>query len=65
MVPAAFMNAAWAPQPYLSTALVGEFSRHLAQVEGCVPNDLDMLAIRVCQRLLPLVVKSYDCDRIS
>jgi hypothetical protein len=62
MLPAAFMDAAWAPQPDPLMALVGEISRHFAKVVGWVPHALDDLVVGVCQRLPPLVVKSYTCD---
>jgi hypothetical protein len=64
MLPAAFMNAAWAPQPDPLTALVGEASRHLAQVARWVPQVLDELVFGVCQRFLPLVVEPRACDKI-
>jgi hypothetical protein len=64
MLPAAFMDAAWAPQPDLLIALVREVSRHLALVEGWVPHVLDELVVGVCQRFLPLVVEPLACDRI-
>jgi hypothetical protein len=64
VLPAAFMDAAWAPQPDLLTALVREVSRHLALVEGWVPHVLDELEVGVCQRFLPLVVEPLACYRI-
>jgi hypothetical protein len=65
MLPATFMNAAWAPQPDPLCALVREISRHLAQVVGWVPHFLDELVGGVCQRFLPLVVEPHACDRRS
>jgi hypothetical protein len=65
MMPAAFMNAACAPQPHPLMTLVGEITRHLAQVEGWVPHIMDELIIGVCQRFLPLVVKAHACDKRS
>jgi hypothetical protein len=64
MLPAAFVNAAWAPQPDLLCALVREISRHLALVAGWVPHSLDGLVGGVCQSLLPLVVEPCAFDRI-
>jgi hypothetical protein len=64
MLPAAFMSAAWAPQPDPLIALVGEASRHLAQVARWVPQVLDELVFGVCQRFLPLVVEPRACDKI-
>jgi hypothetical protein len=61
MLPAAFMYAAWAPQPDLFTAPMGEVNRHLAHVEGWVPHAVDELVIGVCQRLLPLVIELHAC----
>jgi hypothetical protein len=46
-------------------ALVGEFSRHLSQVEGWVPQVLNELVFRVCQRSLLLVVNPHSCDGLS
>jgi hypothetical protein len=65
MMPAAFMDTAWASQPDPLMALMGEISRHLVQVEGWVPKALDELVVRVRQRYLPLVVKTHACDRRS
>jgi len=59
MVPAAFMNAAWAVQADLLTAFVGEIGWQLAQVEGGVPHVLDGLVVRVRQGLMSLSIKSY------
>jgi hypothetical protein len=64
MLPAAFMDTAWAPQPDLLTAPVREASRHLALVEGWVPHVLDELVVGMSQRFLPLVVESLACYRI-
>jgi hypothetical protein len=64
MLPAAFMNAAWAPQPDPLMALVGKTTRRLAQVARWVPHSLDDLVFRVCQRFLPLVVEPLACNRI-
>jgi hypothetical protein len=64
MLPAAFVDAAWAPQPDLFMAPNGEFSRHLAEVAGWVPHSLDELVGGVCQRLLPLAVEPRAYDRI-
>jgi len=63
MVPAASVDAAWAPQPNPFIALVGEVSRNLAQVERGVPHAVDELVIGVCQRFLPLVIEPHTCDR--
>jgi len=65
MVPAAFMDAAWASQPDPLHALVGEVSRHLAQVESWVPHALDEVVVGVCQRRLPLVVEPHTCDKCA
>jgi hypothetical protein len=64
MLPAAFVDAAWAPQPDPLCALVREISRHLALVTGWVPHSLDGLVGGVCQRPLPLAVEPRACDRI-
>jgi hypothetical protein len=64
MLPAAFVDAAWAPQPDFLCALVREISRHLALVAGWVPHSLDELVGGVCQRLLPLAVEPRACDKI-
>jgi hypothetical protein len=64
MLPAAIMNAAWAPQPDPLIALVGKITRRLAQVARWVPQALDELVFGVCQRFLPLVVESCACHRI-
>jgi hypothetical protein len=63
MLPAAFMSAAWAPQPDPLIALVGKITR-FAQVARWMPHVLDKLVIGVCQRFLPLVVEPRACDRI-
>jgi hypothetical protein len=65
MVPAAPMIAAWAPQPDPLITLMGEVSRHLAQVEGWVSHVVDELIVGVCQHFFPLVVESHACDRHS
>jgi hypothetical protein len=62
MVPAASMFASCAPQPDLPAALLGEVSWQLAQIEGGVPHALNNLVIRVCQRLLALLVEAYPSD---
>jgi len=59
MVPAAFMDTAWAAQPDSLIASMGEVGGQLAQVEGGVPHVLDVHIIWVCQRFLPRVVESY------
>jgi hypothetical protein len=64
MLPATFVNAAWAPQPDLLCAPVREISRHLAMVANWVPHSLNELVGGVCQRLLPLVVEPCAYDRI-
>jgi hypothetical protein len=64
MLPAAIMNAAWAPQPHPLMALVGKTTRRLAQVALWVPQALDELVFGVCQRFLPLVVEPRACDKI-
>jgi hypothetical protein len=64
MLPAAFVDAARAPQPDFLCALVREISRHLALVAGWVPHSLDELVRGVCQRLLPLAVEPRACDKI-
>jgi len=61
MVPAAFMNAAWAVHADLLTAFVGEIGWQLAQVEGEVPHALDDLVVRVRQGLLSLSIATYAC----
>ena len=61
MVPAAFMDAAWAAQPDSLSAAVGKIGRQLAQVEGWVPHALDKLVVRVRQQFLPLVIEPYTC----
>jgi hypothetical protein len=65
MLPAAFMNAAWAPQPDPLMALVGKITRRLAQVTRWVPQALEELVFGVCQRFLPLVIEPRACDKIS
>jgi hypothetical protein len=65
MVPAAIMDAAWAPQPDPLIALVSTISRHLAQVAGWVPQSLDEMVFGVCQRFLPLAVEPPACNRRS
>jgi len=47
MDPAAFMDAAWAAQPDLLIAFMGEFGRQLSQVEGGVPHALNQLVVWV------------------
>jgi len=59
MVPAALMNAAWAAQPDLLAAFVGEIGRQLAQIEGRMPHALDHLVVRVRQRFLAPLVDTY------
>jgi len=65
MVPAAFMNAAWAAQPDLLTASMGEICRHLAQVAGGVPHALNDLVVRVCHSFLPPFTVPYACIECS
>jgi hypothetical protein len=64
MLPAAFMDAAWAPQPDLLMALVREVSRHLAWIEGWVPHALYELVVGMSQRFIPLLVEPLACNRI-
>jgi hypothetical protein len=63
MLPAAFLDASWAPQPDSLAALVSEISRHLALVKGWVPQIMDELVGGVVQRLLLIVVESHACQR--
>jgi len=65
MVPAAFMNAAWAAQADSLIAFVGEIGWHLAQIEGGVPHALNGLVVRVRQALLSLSIKSYACIKCA
>jgi hypothetical protein len=62
MVPAAFVNAAWAAQPDLLTARMGEISRRFAPVAGGVPHALYDLAVRGCQSFLSLNVEPWSCN---
>jgi hypothetical protein len=65
MMPAAFMNTAWAPQPHPLMTPVGEITRLLVQVESWVPQALDVLVVGMSQRFLPLAVERHACDRRS
>jgi len=62
MVPAAFMNAAWAAQPDFLITLIGEICRHLALVMGWVPHSLNELVIRMRKRFLALLIEAYACN---
>jgi len=62
MLPAALVEAAWAEQPDSVVAFMSEISRQLAQVQGGVPHALDNMAVRVCQRFLPLGIEAYLCN---
>jgi hypothetical protein len=48
VVPAAFVSAAWAPQPDGLGAFVGIVAGQLAQVLGRMPPGLDEVALRMC-----------------
>lgn len=65
MVPATFMDTAWALQPDLLVALVGEVSRQLAQIEGRVPHALDDVVVGVRQHFLSLGIETFSCDECA
>jgi len=62
MVPAAFVDAAWAAQPDRLIPSICGIGRQLAKILNWVPLALDEAVVGVCQRFLPLVVEAYACN---
>jgi len=58
VVPAAAVEAAWAPQPHPFLAPAGEVRRLVAQVEVWVPPGLDEAVLRVGQGLLAFGIEA-------
>lgn len=50
--------AAWAAQPHMLVAFVGEAAVQLAQVIAWMPPGLNEVVLRVCQRFLPPVIEA-------
>jgi len=62
VVPAAAVEAAWAPQPHPFLAPAGEVRRLVAQVEVWVPPGLDEVVIQVGKGLFALGVQARTCN---